>query len=233
MRQGRCQDRQRTDYPREPFVRTTQKEQVMRIAYSAFATMLLVSALPSVSFAQILVPYTKIAASRVARLDHVVPVATVTPPGDAITLADPKPGVDLVLGAAKLDIRDPDHPMIVFTVSNQTERPLPPSSVDVHVATVYASRDGAPMVSLCGYSGSLQSMLLNTPGSSGLGNATLAPGATVTMALHVGPTNCAAGRPNVPLGFLVHLTTDGPPPLPDRMARLRRALEAQRSQAQQ
>ncbi len=187
----------------------------MRIAYSAFATMLLVSAVPSVSVAQILVPYTKLAASRVARLDHVVPVATVTPAGDAITLADAKPDVDLVLGTATLDIRDPDHPMIVFTVSNGTERPIPPSSVEVHVATVHASRDGAPMVSLCHYSGSLQSLLLNHPGSSGLPNATLAPGAKVTMAMPVGPSNCAVGRPNVPLGFL------------------RRALEARRSQAQQ
>jgi hypothetical protein len=207
----------------------------MRIAYSAFATMLLVSAVPSVSFAQMLVPYTQVEASRVARLDHVVPVATVTPPGDAITLADPKPkpDVDLILGTATLDIRDPDHPMIVFTVSNGTDGPIPPSSVHVHVATVYASRDGAPVVSLCGYSGSLQSLLLNHPGSSGLVNPTLAPGAKVTMAIPVGPTNCAVGRPNVPLGFLVHLSSDGYRALHDRTARLRRALEAQRSQAQQ
>jgi hypothetical protein len=207
------------------------KKTVMRTTHSVFATILLLSAVTSVSFAQIVVPYGR-DGNHVGRLDHVVPVATVTPPGDAITLADPKPGVDLVLGAAKLDIRDPDHPMIVFTVSNGTERPIPPSSVDVHVASVYAGRDGAPMVSLCGYMGSLSSLLTNHPGSSELGNATLAPGATVTMAMPVGPSNCSRfGGPNV--GFLVHLTSDGHPPLPDRVARLRRALEAQRSQAQQ
>jgi hypothetical protein len=38
----------------------------------------------------------------------------VAPPDVAITLADPKPGVDLVLGTARLDINDPSHPMIVF-----------------------------------------------------------------------------------------------------------------------
>ena len=120
----------------------------MRATYSVFATILLLSAVPSVSFAQIVVPYGHGYGNHVARLNHVVPVATVTPPGDAITLSDPKPGVDLVLGTAKLDIKDPDHPMIVFTVSNRTERPIPPSSVDVHVASVYAGKDGEPMVSL-------------------------------------------------------------------------------------
>jgi hypothetical protein len=202
----------------------------MRKTYSVFATILLLSSVPSVSFAQIVVPYGS-DGNHVARLDHVVPVATVTPPGDAITLADPKPGDDLVLGAATLDIKDPNHPMIVFTVSNGTERPIPPSGVDVHVASIYAGKDGQPMVSLCGYMGPL-SNLLNQRGSSGIGNATLAPGATVTMSMPVGPSTCSrSGGPNV--GFLVHLTSGGHPALPDRVARLRRALEALRSQAQQ
>jgi len=203
----------------------------MRTTYSLFAAILL-SAIPSASVAQIVVAYPPIDAPRVARLDHIVPVATVTPPGDAITLADPKPGVDLVLGAATLDIRDPGRPMIVFTVSNGSESPIPPSSVDVHVATVYANRNGAPTVNICGTMGPL-SGLLDRPGSSGLGNATLAPGATVTMAMPIGPTNCVVGQSNVPLGFLVHLTSAGHPALHDRVARLRRALEAQRSRAQQ
>jgi len=204
----------------------------MRMTCSAFATILLLTAVPSASFGQIIVPYSQSDPIPVSRLDHVVPVATVTPAGDAITLANPKPGVDLVLGTATLDIRDPDRPMIVFTVSNGTESPISPGSLDVHVATVHADRNGAPTVSLCGYMGPLSSML-NQPGSSGLDNATLAPGATVTMAMRVGPSNCGVGRPNVPLGFLVHLTSHGHPALRDSVARLRRALEAQRSQAQQ
>lgn len=199
--------------------------------YSALVIVLLTAA-PSASFAQIVVPYPQVEAPRVARLDHVVPVATVTPPGDAITLANPKPGVDLVLGTATLDIRDSAHPMIVFTVRNGSQSPIPPSSIDVHVATVHATRDGAPTVSICGTMG-LLSGLLERPGSSGLANATLQPGAAVTMAMPIGPTNCVVGQSNVPLGFLVHLTSAGHPALHDRVARLRRALQAQRSQAQQ
>lgn len=200
----------------------------MRTTYTVLATMLLLSAFPSVSVAQIVVPYR--AGNHVARLNHGVPVATVTPPDDGIALADPKPGIDHVLGAATLDIRDPDHPMIVFTVSNRTEAPIPPGSVDVHVASVYTNRHGEPTVNICGYMGSLQGML-TLPGSSGVGNATLAPGATVTMTVPVGPSPClVSGAPSV--GFLVHLTSNGVPALHDRVARLRRALEALRSQTQ-
>lgn len=210
----------------------TVKGSVMRTRYPVFATLLL-SAVPSVSFAQIVVPYRQPAGPVIARLDHVVPVATVTPPGDAFALANPKPGIDFVLGAATLDIRDPDHPMIVFAVRNGTESPIPPSSVHVQVGTVYARRDGSPAVNICGYTGRL-SGLLDHHGSSGVANATVAPGATVTMALPVGASNCVVGRPNVPLGFLVHLTSDGQiPNLHDTTVRLRRALELQRSRAQQ
>ena len=197
-----------------------------------FVAILLLNA-PSASLAQIVVPYPQSRAGVFTRVDHVVPVATVTPPGDALTLVNPKPGVDHVLGTASLDIRDPDHPMIVFTVTNGTERPIPPGSVSLHVATVYPRRDGAPMVNICGYTGRL-SVLLTQHGSSGLANASVAPRATVTMAMPVGATNCVVGRPNVPLGFLVHLTSDGQvPALHDSVARLRRALEAQRSHAHQ
>ncbi len=98
----------------------------MRMTHPAFATVLLL-AVPSVSFAQIVVAYGQGQAAHVARLDHVVPVATVTPLSDAITLADPRPGVDFVLGAAQLDIKDADHPMIVFAVSSRTEKPIPPA----------------------------------------------------------------------------------------------------------
>jgi hypothetical protein len=203
----------------------------MRMTYSALAAVLLLSAAPSASFAQIVIPYVGDHATRVARLDHVVPVATVTPLNDALTLANPKPGADFVLGAARLDIRDPARPMIVFTVSNGTESPLPPGSVHVEVATVYANRDGEPTVSICGYGAPL-SNLLNVAGLSGPANTPLQPGATVTMSMPVGPSNCVVGRPNVPLGFLVHLTGNGHPALHEYVARLRRALKTQFSQPQ-
>ena len=70
----------------------------MRTTYTVPATVLLLSAFPSVSVAQIVVPYR--AGNHVARLNHGVPVATVTPPDDGIAVADPKPGIDHVLGAA-------------------------------------------------------------------------------------------------------------------------------------
>ena len=58
-------------------------------------------------------------------------------------------------------------------------------------------------------------------------------GAAVTVALPVGASNCVVGQPNVPLGFLVHLTSDGEiPPSHDTAVRLRRALELQRAYAQ-
>lgn len=197
----------------------------------AVSTILLLGA-SSASFAQIVVPYPRDRGYVVARLDRALPVATVTPPGDAITLANPKPGEDFVRGTATLDTRDRDRPMIVFRISNGSDSALPPNNVVVHVLTVYARRDGSPTVNICGYMSPL-SGLLDRPGSSGHGTATLAPGATVTMAIPTGPSNCVVGRPNVPLGFLVGLTSNGPiPDLHESVARLRRALEAQRLQAQ-
>lgn len=201
----------------------------MRTTYSVFAAMLLLSATPSISFAQIVVAYGN--ANHVAPLKHLVPVATVTAPDEAIALADPKRGVDFVLGSAQLDIKDPNHPMIVFTVTNRTDRPIPPTSVNIQVASVF-ERDGQPRISICGSYGVLQNMLRNNPGSSAIETATLAPGATVTMAMPVGPSPClVAGGPSI--GFLVHLTSDRVPGLRDNLPRLRRALEALRSQAEQ
>ena len=46
----------------------------MRTTYSVFATLLL-SAVPSVSSAQIVVPHPQHAGPVIARLDHVIPVA--------------------------------------------------------------------------------------------------------------------------------------------------------------
>ena len=44
----------------------------MRIAYSAFVALMLVSAVPSVSFAQIVIPYSDADVRNVDRLDHPV-----------------------------------------------------------------------------------------------------------------------------------------------------------------
>jgi hypothetical protein len=205
----------------------------MRIASSTVAALLVVGAIPSLAFAQIVVAYPPGPPSHVARLDHAVPVATVTQLNDPIALADAKPGVDFVRGAATVDVGDPDHPKIIFTVSNQTASPIPPDNVFVHVASVYPGRDGEPAVSLCGYNGRLSEML-KTPGSSPAANATLAPGATVTIAIPVGPGPCVRQDPQQNVGFLVHLTGDGRHHFAgDDVPRLREALAALRADAQQ
>jgi hypothetical protein len=216
----------------------------MRIAYSGLITVLVASALPSVGFAQIVIPYTKADSSRTDRLDHAVPVATVTRTGDAIVLGDPILGVGFVLGAAKLDIKDPGKPMIVFTMSNGSETPIPLSSVLVHVATVNALvDDSAALFVPCGYGGRLTDMLRVHNVVSG--DTTLRPGATVTLTMPVGP-HCGPdkdGRPRPNVGFLVHLIGDGTfwtdgnpaqwgPQLPED-ALLRSAFEKLRSKWQQ
>jgi hypothetical protein len=219
----------------------------MRIAYSGLIAVLVASALPSVGFAQIVIPYTKAELSYTDRLDHAVPVATVTRTGDAIALGDPKLGVGFVLGAAKLDIRDPGQPMIVFSMSNGSETPIPLRSVSVHVATVNALvDDSAALFVPCGYYGRLTDILRVHNAVSG--DTTLRPGATVTLTMPVGP-HCGPdkdGRPRPNVGFLVHLSSDGtswsdgPPaqegPSPAQLpedALLRSAFEKLRSQSQQ
>jgi hypothetical protein len=180
----------------------------MRIAYPTFAALMLAGAVPSVTFAQIVVPYGK--ADHVDRLDHVLPVAVVTRSGDAIALTDPKPGAGFVLGAATLDITDPEHPRIVFTVGNATQTAIPLSRVHVHVATVNALADDESALFVpCGYSGWMSSLLRR----AGSGVTVLEPGATLTLAVPVGP-HCGPdkdGRPRPNVGFLVHLGSDGTP----------------------
>jgi hypothetical protein len=205
----------------------------MRITSSTVAALLVAIAVPSFGFAQIVVAYPPGPPAHVARLDHAVPAATVTQPSDPIALANAKPGVDFVRGAATVNVDDPDHPKILFTVSNQTASPIPPDSVFVHVASVYPGKDGEPVVSLCGYSGRLSDML-KAPGSSAAANATLAPGATVTIAVPVGPGPCVQKDPQQNVGFLVHLTGDGTHHFAgDDVPRMREALAALRADAQQ
>lgn len=179
----------------------------MRIMQAAVLTLLVASAVPSVGFAQIVIN-TPHRWNHVDRLDHVLPVATVTRTGDSIALVKPQQGDGFVLGAAKLDIKDPDHPMIVYTISNGSETPIPLSRVDVHVVTVNALVDDSAALSVpCNYGGRLTSMMTESQRKSE--DTTLRPGAAVTLAMPVGP-RCGPdrdGRPRPNVGFLVHLTT--------------------------
>jgi hypothetical protein len=158
----------------------------MRIMKAAVLTLLAASAGPSVGFAQIVIPYTKAEESHVDRLDHAVPVGTVTRTGDPIALATPQPGDGFVLGAAKLDIKDPDHPMMVFTIGNGSGAPIPLSSVMVHVATVNTRvDDSAALIVACGYGFGARLTDIMTVHHAVSGDTTLRPGTTLTLAMPV------------------------------------------------
>jgi hypothetical protein len=89
------------------------------------------------------------------RLDHVVPVATVSRLGQPIALADAHPvqdasGEPFVLGAASLDLSDPSHAMVVFTLTNATETPIPRKSVYVWEYSVWRDNRGLVIPSIDG-----------------------------------------------------------------------------------
>jgi hypothetical protein len=106
----------------------------MRIAYPALMALLVASAVPSVGSAQVRTPFRSPTPDQ--RFDHVVPVATVSLVGDIVALAgartvqDPS-GEPFVLGAATLDLRDPAHAKVVFTMTNVTEMPILLNEVEI------------------------------------------------------------------------------------------------------
>jgi hypothetical protein len=126
---------------------------VMRIAYSALLTLLVASAVPSVGVAQVFLPESRLRHD--LRLDHVVPVATVSRLGQPIALADAHPvqdasGEPYVLGAATLDLSDPSHATVVFTLTNATETPIPRRSMYVWAHSVWRDRRGLVLPSIDG-----------------------------------------------------------------------------------
>lgn len=102
----------------------------MRILYSAFVTLLAMTAVPAVGVAQVLLPFEgKPWPTYNERLDRAVPVATVSHVGDMFALADARTvedghGEPFVLGSATLDLRDPAHAKVVFTMTNVTGTPI-------------------------------------------------------------------------------------------------------------
>jgi hypothetical protein len=121
----------------------------MRIAYSVLITAVMASTVPSVSFAQVLRPFDP-HGDYDQRVDHVVPVATVSRVGDIATLADARivqdaSGEPFALGSAKLDLRDPSHAKLVFTMTNSTDKSIPWTSVKVREVRVATDPgDGRP-----------------------------------------------------------------------------------------
>jgi hypothetical protein len=177
----------------------------MRITYSALITLMLASAVPSVGLAQVLSPFLGKTLREERRLDHVVPVATVNLVGDMVALADPRvvddpSGEPFVLGAASLDLRDPSHAKITFTMTNISSEPMPWDTVrfDVRSVTrpdVVDRMRGAPALFIGCRIGRL--------GLAGSPRELWQPGATVTVQVPIAPyTNCTQGSELQ--GFLVY-----------------------------
>ncbi|HEY3886408.1 MAG TPA: hypothetical protein VGL62_14440 [Vicinamibacterales bacterium] len=201
----------------------------MRIACSAVFSVLAIGAAPSVGYAQIIIPYSPRQAESVDRVDQPVPVATVTPAGDPIALAHPRRGNGFVLGAATLDLKDPDRPMIAFSIGNPTDSPVLLSTVYVDSVRVNQRADNGTLVLLCRFS-----PWLSRPGDA---NETLPPGAAVSVAMPIAPP-CAPSA-GATAGFLVYLESGVTYPRPDPRGAiaaertiLRGAFALLRSQAQ-
>lgn len=174
----------------------------MRIAYSVFGTLLMVSAIPSVSFAQVVIPYERDTANQAAPLERIVPVATVTLPAEAIALNDPQVGHGFVIGAANLDLKDRAHPMVVFTISNTTQTAIPLSNVGFRSVRVNLRvADSRPSFS-CGVWSQLS--------QPGPGDRALPPGAAITVTMPVAPMCPELGET---VGFLVFLEMTPKSPL--------------------
>jgi hypothetical protein len=176
----------------------------MRVTYSALIALLVASAVPSVGWAQVLTPFA--GARNDQRLDHVVPVATVNLVGDMVALADARivqdpSGEPFVLGAATLDLRDPSHAKIVFTMTNTSETPIPWNTVALKVARVTLLPDNGRLFFGCSLSG--------RAGHRG----TWQPGARVTVQVPIAPNaNCLLLRKSEPEGFLVYAGRELPHP---------------------
>jgi hypothetical protein len=126
-----------------------------------------------------------------------VPVATVNLVGDMVALADPlvveDPGGEpFVLGTATLDLRDPAHAKIVFTMTNASDRPVPWNTVEVSVRRITLLPDNDRLFFGCGLSGRAAQQ------------GTWAPGATVTVQVPIAPNVNCLTTPSEPQGFLIY-----------------------------
>ena len=125
----------------------------MRMGHPVLMSLLLGSAIPSVAFAQAFLAESHLRHD--LYLDHVVPVATVSRLGQPIELADAHrvqdaSGEPFVLGAATLDVSDPSHATVVFTLTNATETPIPRKSVYVWEYSVWRDKRGLVIPSIDG-----------------------------------------------------------------------------------
>lgn len=163
----------------------------MRVGLMSF----LLVAIPSVSFAQVVVPCRSLDVTTKALL----PVATVTRLGDAIALADAQPRDTFVLGAATLEMKDPACTKIAFTMTNATDAPIALTNVSLHSVRVNAGAADGRLYTAC-------STDIPTVDRRFSKDATLQPGATVSVEMPIA-RDCPSLGPTV--GFLVSIRSDG------------------------
>lgn len=218
----------------------------MRIPLSAFAVFVVTAAIPSTGIAQVLAPFRP--APREHRLEHVVPVATVNLVGDVVELADPVivqvPSAEpFVLGAASLDLRDPAHGTIRFTMTNASRRPIPWNTVEFSVERA----DPVPMEDQMRGAPDLFFCRLSRRGLAAFPQELWQPGVTVAVQVPIVGDCLRRAEPADPLGFLVYagrmlphpdLSLGPPDPAWEhfgtlRTALLRRAIEKLTSTTQQ
>ncbi len=177
----------------------------MRRLHTVLMGLLLGGAIPSVGFAQVLLPFEGKPWPRYnERLDHAVPVVTVSRVGDFFALAHARTvedeyGEPFVLGAATLDLRDPAHAKVIFTVTNVMETPVLFTDVMIHEVMLCALRGPAhpfafPQV------GARPADGLHDPRE-------FQPGEKVTVQIPI-PPSC--GKGSEPLGILVRFGRPGP-----------------------
>ena len=180
----------------------------MRIAYSTVMTLLLGSAVPASGLAQVLTPFSDQHPAH--RLDRLVPVATVNLVGDVVALDDPlvvddPTGEPFVLGAASLDLRDPSHAQIVFSMTNASSEPIPWNTVELTVRRVTPvpvedQNNGAPAL----FFGCRHGVLAGHPSRPTSPKGAWQPGATVTVQVPVADDCLRRFETADPLAFLVY-----------------------------
>src|SRR4051812_7941951 len=166
----------------------------MRLGDCGLMGLLLV-AVPSVSFAQVVVPCVRGDVTTTAN----VPVAVVTRANDAIAVADARPYDTFILGTATLDKRDTACTKVAFTMRNATDQPIPLTNVDLHGVRVNRRQTDGHLSTAC---------------SIGVGpidrrftrDTTLQPGATVTVEVPIARECPLLGDT---VGFLVSIRSDG------------------------
>jgi len=196
----------------------------MRIVFSALMTLVVASAVPSFGFAQVLTPFDPLPENYDQRLDHLVPVAAVSLVGEPVTLSDARivkdpPGLPFMLGAATLDLRDPIHAKLVFSMMNASEMPIAWKSVELEEVSVVLRPDDGDLFFECSISG--------RAGHRG----TWQPQEKVTVQLPIAPVSNCLKPGSVPEGFLVLVQrADTPKNAAGDGALFRRAFAKLRSQ---